>query len=355
MATLKEVARAAKVGTTTASVILNTPEAAGRFSESTIARVRQVAQELDYHPNHRARAFRGGRSQTVGLVLESDSDENLLSQEHWNTMIGGVHRALQRSAYQLTLLTTFEGTRGFLIGLQQLRERRIDGLILSESIPLSQTHLLSQACGPIASINFPLAPPHLPNVSPMDDRGTRDAVACFVAHHHRHLLWLGPSAWFDSSSHIRHHVFHEACSQMAVQAHDCLFPYDTATGQRLRVSVVDLAQTALNRLLLSSPPPFTAILAYNEECAVGAYRALRTHARLVPSHVSVIAFDNQFGQHLDPPLSSIDLDGFAIGECAGNLILQLIQHFPNTPPGLSLRPSIPPRLRLRSSVGPAPS
>ena len=64
--TMKDVARLAGVGTMTVSRFLN---GTASVSKETAARVDKAIHELNYRPNEMARALRGRRSRSIGLIL----------------------------------------------------------------------------------------------------------------------------------------------------------------------------------------------------------------------------------------------------------------------------------------------
>lgn len=76
------------------------------------------------------------------------------------------------------------------------------------------------------------------------------------------------------------------------------------------------------RQFLQSGVAFTAILASNDESALGAIQALKEAGRSVPQDVAVIGFDNRLeGATQDPPLSSVHVPLFHIGYRAVELML----------------------------------
>jgi len=64
-ATIRDVAREAKVAVSTASSALNSKP---YVSEKTRFRVIKAAEELDYHPHSMARNLACGRTKNVGLI-----------------------------------------------------------------------------------------------------------------------------------------------------------------------------------------------------------------------------------------------------------------------------------------------
>ena len=70
-ATLNEVARAAGVGTTTVSRVINGGQ---RVDPETLARVQRAIDTLGYMPSQAARILKGDRTRAIGLVIPSIAD-----------------------------------------------------------------------------------------------------------------------------------------------------------------------------------------------------------------------------------------------------------------------------------------
>src|SRR3569833_2656416 len=69
--TVSEVARAAGVGTTTVSRVINGGD---RVSPKTLAHVQRVIEAMGYRPNQAARVLKGHRTKSIGLVIPSIAD-----------------------------------------------------------------------------------------------------------------------------------------------------------------------------------------------------------------------------------------------------------------------------------------
>ena len=98
--TLKDIARKAEVSVATVSLVLNNKASSGtvRISIETVARVRQVAEELDYFPNLSARAMSGGKTSIIGLILS----EIKYSSEQL-PLIHGITDVLDESGFSLAM------------------------------------------------------------------------------------------------------------------------------------------------------------------------------------------------------------------------------------------------------------
>jgi DNA-binding LacI/PurR family transcriptional regulator len=104
-------------------------------------------------------------------------------------------------------------------------------------------------------------------------------------------------------------------------------------------------------LELARDPGVTAVLAGNDELALGVVRAMHDSGRDVPGSLSLIGFDDTpMSKFLTPSLSTSRLDFAALGRACFATLLGVID------PGSAAGPVPPPepRLIIRESTGPAP-
>ena len=74
---------------------------------------------------------------------------------------------------------------------------------------------------------------------------------------------------------------------------------------------------------------WSALVAFNDEMALGAMQALQDHAMAVPSDVSVIGFDNlPYARMTRPALSTVHQDIRQLGQHAARALLSAIRGEP---------------------------
>ncbi len=77
---------------------------------------------------------------------------------------------------------------------------------------------------------------------------------------------------------------------------------------------------------LSGPDRPTAVVAANDQIAIGLYRAASSLSLNIPRDLSVIGFDNlDVTAHLDPPLTTLAQPFLSIGQVAANILLRRIK------------------------------
>src|SRR5919202_5640606 len=122
--TIDDVARTAGVSRQTVSRVLN---AKGEIAETTRARVQAVIAELAYRPNLLARSLITRTTHTIGLVVPD------ISQPFFPEIARGIKEHAHAAGYQMLLAYTAEQPMQEVESLHQLREQRVDGVIVANS------------------------------------------------------------------------------------------------------------------------------------------------------------------------------------------------------------------------------
>jgi LacI family transcriptional regulator len=126
-ATLTDVARAAGVGTTTVSRVIDGGE---RVSQETLARVQAVIEELDYQPNQAARILKGERTKTIGLIVPSIAGP-------FFSIVAEAAQEIARTHESLLILTVSNNDPTVeLENLNVLIRHRADGLLFAPAAEL---------------------------------------------------------------------------------------------------------------------------------------------------------------------------------------------------------------------------
>jgi LacI family transcriptional regulator, galactose operon repressor len=107
----------------------------------------------------------------------------------------------------------------------------------------------------------------------------------------------------------------------------------------------------LMRRVLAGRRPATGVFAHNDAMAMGAVRALREAGLACPGQVSVVGYnDVAMADCLDPPLTTVRLDGYEVGRRAGTAVLAAIRGLPVP----ATDEPVPAELVVRASSGPPP-
>lgn len=138
MATIKEVARRARVSGGTAS---NMMMGAASVSPKLHVRINRVIRQLDYHRNDIARSLKLSRTHTISVVV-SDITNPVFSQ-----LVRGSEDAALKCNHLLRTFNTDDQVEREMQVLGVLRKRRVDGILLvlapSAKRPAHITELIS--------------------------------------------------------------------------------------------------------------------------------------------------------------------------------------------------------------------
>lgn len=120
-ATIKDVARAAKVSKATVSYVINDKPGVG---EETRRRVLAIMKEMNYRPNAVARGLAGQSTETLGLIIPDISDM------FYASIIRGVENTANRFGRTLNLCTTHGLPERERAAVDIYTRHRVDGVIL---------------------------------------------------------------------------------------------------------------------------------------------------------------------------------------------------------------------------------
>lgn len=170
--------------------------------------------------------------------------------------------------------------------------------------------------------------------------GIREAMQHLVAHGHERIAFIAGSPQdMAGDTGARLHAYRAALQEFALAADERLIAY----GRH-----ISAGGYAAMQQILATAAPFTAILASNDESALGAMQALTAAGLRVPQDVALIGFDDRPESAVqEPALTSVSVPLFEMGYRAVENLLRQIQ---GAPP--SLEPvSVATHLVVRESCG----
>lgn len=302
--TSNDVARRAGVSQATVSLVLS-GKAAGRISERTAEAVRQAARDLGYRPNAAARALRSGSARVLGLLVPDSV------HPFFGFVLRGAQRAAWEAGYAVALIDSGYGAAWEAGSVEALSHGPVDGfLVFGIDLPPALT---GNAAVPVVLVER--TAPGLPSVRLDVEAGT-DAVLA-------HLADLGHTrighlrGGLDQETFARRRARWERHVRGAGEDPDALPSVPTL----LRVD----AAIDAGRELLEHPARATAVLCDDDIIAAGLCVAAREAGVRIPEDLSVVGFDDlEVSRVLDPPLTTVRIDGEALGaEAVGVLLARL--------------------------------
>jgi diguanylate cyclase (GGDEF)-like protein len=188
-----------------------------------------------------------------------------------------------------------------------------DGLIVFAPLRHEErSHYLQELSDKGYPILFIATGEREPMISVDNEAGIRQAVAHMVDHGHRRIAFIAGDPNDKGDSEIRLHAYYSVMRDYGLDIDSELVRQGWHTY---------LGGYEATRKLIDSGLKFTALVASDDNCAIGAMKAILDRGLQVPRDISVIGFDDQPDAVAQvPPLASIHVPLTLIGEQALTLM-----------------------------------
>ncbi|MFS0699726.1 LacI family DNA-binding transcriptional regulator [Cellulomonas sp. 179-A 4D5 NHS] len=308
--TIKDVAEAAGVSTTTVSLVLNKVPGR-RIPEHTRHRVREAAEQLGYAADAAARTLRTQRSQSIGFVSDEIATSPFAGQ-----LIQGA-QDVARARDNIVLLTNSGYDRELeRREVRALLDRRVDG-ILYAAMYHRVVELPPELAGvPVVVLNAECPDEGVSWVAPDEFAGGWDAAEVLLAAGHCRLAMVNDADEIPASAE-RPAGFLARCAEAGIPASDVPV---------VRSEPRAVAARPVARELLDRPDRPTAVFGFNDQVALGVYLAAADLGLRVPEDLSVIGFDNVelLAESVAPGLTTIALPHHEMGAWAAEQLYVLV-------------------------------
>lgn len=340
MTTLADLAARAGVSVTTVSRALRDMPDIGT---PTKLRVRQLADELGYRPNHAARTLASNRSQIIGLGMETRSNP------YFEELGLSVVRAARELGWRTLLVEVREDPKSGRPWLELPAAGLIDGVLLFEGwysrpFDAAQLHAIEQSGVKVLFRGTPAAP-EIDHVRVDWEQGAYQATRYLLDLRHRRigvLRGVGSEAEIETG---RRHDKMAGSERAMAEAGLSLDPRYV----RIFPSRLGDARAATFELLDQEDRP-TALVCHDDVLALGAFRAAAELGLRVPHDLSIVGFnDTEIGRFLPVALTTV---GFEIAPVARELVRLLIDRIEGRREASSARSTERLRLIVRESTGP---
>lgn len=306
MATIKDVARAAKVSTASVSRVLTEHPAT---SPEMRERVLRAARELNFRPNAVARSLRTTGTQTVGLVISD------LLNPFFTELARAVEDTARRAGFSVIVGNADENPEQQDHYVRILLSRQVDGLIV---VPTAETSpLLREAAergDHLVLVDRPAPEVHAPVVRADGSRAIDQLVDHLATTGRRDFAIItGPD--MAGTSRERLERFRTALARNGLTLRD---------GRIVRGDFRRESGREAMSALLAEPDLPDALFIANGSMALGALQELaeRPGAPEVPGRLAVAVFDDLpwFSLHR-PTLTAISQPTARLGERAMEMLL----------------------------------
>ena len=284
------------------------------ISREVRERIQQIAAEMGYVPNAVAQSLKQRQTDSVGLVVTSIADPFV------GRVVRGIEEVAQAAGMSVILSVSNNQPDQEMAVIENFNRRRVDGIIVAASrLEPANLQRLARWSVPVVLINPQTDTPStgLASIAIDDFSGARQAVEHLLSLGHRRIGFIGAGNR-PRSARLRMEGYQSALAaagtelcpewvQIAAPAHR-YYADDVSDGQEL-----------LEPLLQAG---VSAVFCYNDSIAIGALLAAREHGIAVPGQLSLVGFDNnETGQYVTPPLTTIHQPKLRMGQVAMEMLL----------------------------------
>lgn len=288
--TIKDVARAAGVSVATASMALNDRDG---VRETTKAKVRRVAREMNYVPDYSARSLVMQDSNCIGLMIPE------IQNPFYSAIVDHITRIIEERGFTLILGITNSNSRQEEEYVRMFLSRRVQGVIV---VPMLADHpetghldLLRAADVPIVFCTERYDDCNEPLVMCDFASGQYDAT--------KYLIDKGlKDFWFVSTSmdtqfaHLRYEGFAWAMKEANIDI-------NPDRVMLLETPRYDKAYAATDRIIDDLPE---AVICINDIMAMAIMKRMAERGLNIPNDISVVGFDDiMFSELVSPPLTTV--------------------------------------------------
>ncbi|QLE84658.1 LacI family transcriptional regulator [Shewanella sp. Scap07] len=306
--TINDVAKHAGVSIKTVSRVTNNEPS---VKQTTIDKVNQAIEALNYQPNVAARNLAGTKSYVIGFVYDNPNAYYVIDMQN------GILSSCKAAGYELLIHPCDAKSANICEELTTLvKQARLSGLVLTP--PLSEDPKVLNALDE-ANANYV-------RIIAGEKAPEQEGIAVLVNDRHgaisitQHLIDLGHKSIAFLSGDHQHESTKERLAgfrQAMQNNHLSVNEQFIVPGQYSFESGVEGA-----RSLLEQADKPTAIVACNDEIAAGALFAARLEGVDIPGQLSIVGFeDSPFSRQTWPKLTTVHQPNERIAQVATELLI----------------------------------
>lgn len=308
-ATIRDIARILGISKSTVSRALNDHY---DVNPETARKVRELATQIDYHPNVLAQHLKQQRTNTIGVVIPETVNR------FFSKAIGGIQQVANSAGYNVMICQSNETLATEQNNVRTLIGSRVDGLLVSVSRETDRHEHLQYAIDKeVPLVFFDRIIEELNASQVYSD----NYDVCFQGTEHlltqgcRRIAFIaGPKHLYNSRNRLNGYL-------------DALKKHKIAINESLIVftnyHINDVENYTRQLFNLRQKPD--GIFAINDMAALEIMHILKKRGLNIPKDVAVLGFNNEnICSLIEPTLSSIDHPAFEMGVAAAEILLKQI-------------------------------
>jgi LacI family transcriptional regulator len=316
--TMTDIARLAGVSQSSVSLILNQMSGT-RISAETQQRVLQSARDLGYSlPNTRREPSTGQEKRTIAYLVDEIS-----TSPHPVVSLDGARDYAFEQGFLVAAHVTRSNPELEQATIAEIkRDTSILGVIYSTIFTRRLTLPKALEDIPTVLLNCYSEPRSYISILPGEVSGGFAATSHLLAYGHKRIGFINGEPWMDAAIE-RLKGYRQALATADIGFDENL----VRNGDWLPLRGYQLA---FELLQLEDPP--TAIICGNDLMAIGVLEAASELGLSVPGELSVMGYDDQeLSRYTHPPLSTLVLPNYEMGQRATEALIDIALHGKNIP------------------------
>ena len=311
--TLVDVARVAGVAPITVSRVLNSPE---KVSPDLVQKVRSAIERTGYVPNLLAGSLASTKSRMIAAILPT------LAGSVFIDTVQALTESLAAAGYQLILgQSGYENSREDEL-LEAIIGRRPDGIVLAGIMRSAQGRRRLQASAIPLVETWDLTPTPADMLVGFSHEDIGQAVAEFLYQRGRRRVAVISAS--DERAQRRNRAFAQAAVRLDMGGADGAVPFHTSPAPGTAAG----GRAGL-RALLAAHSDIDAVFCSSDMVALGVLTEAHKLGIEIPARLAVVGLgDHAFAAELYPALTTVHLDGRAMGQIAAQFLIDRIAGTP---------------------------
>ncbi len=311
--TISDIAQAAGVSPSTVSRALNNHTG---IPESTRQKIQEIAAQLNYRLDVRARNFRLQRSQTIATLFPyQNASHRQISDPFYLEIVGAITDELDQHGYDALIARVHVESDDWCS--RYVLDKRVDGILLIDrAVEDTGIRRLQSLGANFVVWGAEIAGQDYVSVGCDGEAGARDAVRHLIEIGRRRIGFIGGFEHMVETD-VRRRGYLLAVEEASLPLDDQSMLFTDFTPEAGGQSV---------RALLERVPDLDAIFACSDYMAVGVMEVLRQCGRIVPDDVSVVGYDDiPLAAYYSPRLTTIHQPIQAGGRLMVQKLLAMIE------------------------------
>ncbi len=291
--TIYDISQVAGVSIATVSRVINN---SGKVSDKTKKKVIDVIQQMDYAPNVFARGLGTGSTKTIGILCADVADMYLANS------VSYLERELRKEGFDTILNCTGYDLKEKMKGMRAMEQRKVDAVIMvgSQYVEASKgknQYIVDTAKGiPVMMQNGYIEGDNIYCVLSDDYEAFKEATEFLINKGSREIMFLYRELTYSRNR--KYNGYKDALKEHGIDLNEEMVLQSNSRIQEIGKDI---------RNFFESGKKADAILACDDELAVGALKYLKEANISVPGSVMLIGCNNSvLSITSDPELTSID-------------------------------------------------